>query len=167
MSIMMERTSVREFKNDPIPQQIITKLLASGMQAPSAKNQQPWEFIVVTEKTLLDKLSTMHKGSWPFKTAPLAIIPMLRPSDKSPHMTVQDISAATENILLEAVNQNMGGCWIGVYPLAERLKHVSDIFDITGETVPFCIIALGYPEKTKQVSIRYDEERVHYNKWEG
>ena len=165
MSIMMKRKSVREFKDDSIPEEIITKLLASAMQAPSAKNQQPWEFIVVDDKNLLNQLSTMHVGSWPLKSSPLAIIPMLKVSDKSPHMTVQDVAAATENILLEAVNQGLGGVWIGVYPLEERLNHVCEIFDIKGSTKPFCILALGYPLKESIVKIRYDESRIHRNKW--
>ena len=165
MSLMMKRKSVREFKDTKITEEEIKQLLQSGMQAPSAKNQQPWEFIVVTDKDLLDKLSSMHKGSWPLKTAPLAIIPMLLPSDKSPHMTVQDVSAATENILLEAVNLDLGAVWIGVYPLEERIEHVSNIFNIKGDKLPFSMIAIGHPMNEKDVTIRYDESRVHRNNW--
>jgi nitroreductase len=165
MSLMMNRKSVREFKDIKVTKEQITLLLQSAMQAPSAKNQQPWEFIVVDDKSLLEQLSTMHVGSWPLKTAPLAIIPMIRKSDKSPHMTVQDISAATQNILLEAVNLGLGAVWIGVYPLEERISHVSNIFNITGDTLPFCIVAIGTPLKEQAVVSRFDESRVHYNEY--
>lgn len=165
MSLVMKRKSIREFKDIKITEQEIKQLLTSAMQAPSAKNQQPWDFIVVDDAVLLKHLSTMHKGSWPLKTAPLAIIPVLRESDKSPRMTVQDISAAVENILLEAVNLNLGAVWIGVYPLEERIAHVSEVFDFPKENTPFCIIAIGHPIKTSEVSVRYDEKRVFRNKW--
>ena len=78
MSVMLQRKSIREFTDTKITEEQITALLTSGMQAPSAKNQQPWDYIVVDDKELLAHLSTMHKGSWPLKTAPLAIIPVLR-----------------------------------------------------------------------------------------
>ena len=135
------------------------------MQAPSAKNQQPWDYIVVDDRVLLDKLSTMHQGSWPLKTATLAIIPVLRESDKSPLMTVQDISASVENILLEAVNLELGAVWIGVYPLPERINHISSIFDFPKENTPFAILAIGHPLKDKALTKRYDESRIFRNKW--
>ncbi len=165
MNIIQNRKSVREFKDTPITKEEIKQLLTSGMQAPSAKNQQPWDFIVVDDKELLSHLSTMHKGAWPLKTAPLAIIPVLRESDKSPLMVPQDMGAATENILLEAVNLNLGTCWIGVYPLPERIAHISEVFDFPKESTPFAIIAVGHPLKEKEVTLCYDESRVFHNKW--
>lgn len=165
MSIIFNRKSVREFTDTKITEDEITLLLKAGMQAPSAKNQQPWDFIVVDDREILNKLSKMHTGSWPLVTAPLAIIPMIRKSDRSPRMTQQDMGAATENILLEAVELGLGAVWIGVYPLEERIEHVSNIFDISGETLPFCIIAIGHPLKEKEVNIRYDESRVYRNEW--
>jgi nitroreductase len=165
MSLVMKRYSVREFKDTKITEEQIKTLLQSGMQAPSAKNQQPWDFIVVDDPKILEYLSTMHKGSWPLKTAPLAIIPVLRESDKSPHMTVQDISASVENILLEAVNIDLGAVWIGVYPLEERIEHLQKAFDFPKEHTPFAILAIGHPLKNKEVTTRYDETRVFRNKW--
>lgn len=165
MSLMLKRKSVREFTDTPITEQEIKALLTSGMQAPSAKNQQPWDYIVVDDKELLAHLSTMHKGSWPLKTAPLAIIPVLRESDKSPLMTVQDISASVENILLEAVHLGLGAVWIGVYPLPERIAHVSEVFDFPKTNTPFAILAIGHPLQKSDVSIRYDETRIFRNKW--
>lgn len=165
MSLIMKRKSIREFTNTPITNEQIKQLLTSAMQAPSAKNQQPWDFIVVDDRTILDKLSTMHIGSWPLKTAPLAIIPVLRESDKSPRMTVQDVSASVENILLEAVNLELGAVWIGVYPLEERIEHINNIFDFPQSNQPFAILAIGHPLKDKEITIRYDESRVFRNKW--
>jgi nitroreductase len=165
MSITIKRYSVREFKDTKIKEEEVQQLLEAAMQAPSAKNQQPWDFIVVDNPDLLDYLSHMHKGSWPLKTAPLAIIPVMRPVDKSPHMKQQDMGAATENILLEAVEMGLGGVWIGVYPLEERINHIAQKFDFPKGHEPFCIIAIGHPLKTKEVTKRYDKNRVFYNQW--
>ena len=165
MSLVMKRKSIREFKDIKITEEEIKQLLTSGMQAPSANNQQPWDFIVIDDRTILDKLKIMSKGSWPLGTATLAIVPMMRKTEKSPRMTVQDISASTQNILLEAVNLNLGAVWIGVNPLEDRIKFVSEILNITGDSTPFCIIAIGHPLKDKEVTIRFDESRIYRNQW--
>jgi nitroreductase len=165
MSVVMKRRSVRVFEETPVSNELVVKLLEAGMQAPSAHNQQPWEFIVVDDRTLLDEMSKMSNGSKLLMKAPLAIITMMKESDKSPYMRPQDMSAATENILVRAVELGLGGVWIGVYPLEERMKHVSDIFHINGTTVPFSIIAIGYPKEDKEVIKRFDPARVRYNEW--
>ncbi|MBN2605411.1 MAG: nitroreductase family protein [Bacilli bacterium] len=165
MSFILKRCSIREFKDIAIEPEKITALLQAAMQAPSAKNQQPWEFIVIDDKSILLELSKTSAGSWPLKTATCAIIPMIMPSELSPHFRVQDLSAATENILLEATNQGLGSVWIGIYPLEDRLSHVENTLRICGDAHPFSIIALGYPLKEKAVLTRFDAKRVHYNKW--
>ena len=165
MSLVMKRKSVREFKDIPVSDNKIKALLKAGMQAPSANNQQPWNFIVINERETLDKLSTMSKGSWPLETATLAIVPVIIPTTKSPRMAVQDISAATQNILLEVVHQDLGAVWIGVTPLEERIALVKETLHIGDEYTPFCIIALGVPTKKSDITERYDPSRVHYNEW--
>lgn len=165
MSVVMKRRSIREFKETEISAEKIEALLRSAMQAPSANNQQPWNFIVVTDREKLLALSKMSRGSWPLETATLAIIPVMIPTIKSPLMRVQDIAASTQNILLEAVEQNLGGVWIGVNPIKERIAFVTEIFPMGKEYTPFCIIALGDPKEQKEVIPRYDETRIHYNQW--
>ena len=165
MSVVMKRNSVREFKQDIISQEKIESLLKAGMQAPSANNQQPWNYIVVTDRALLDKLSEMSHGSWPLATAPLAIIPVMIQTEKSPQMRVQDMAASTQNILLQAVHENLGGVWIGVTPIEDRIKFIKNLFHMDKEETPFCIIALGVPNKKRDLVDRYDETRVHYNEW--
>lgn len=165
MSLMTRRTSVREFTSQEVSEVFIKKLLISGMQAPSSKNQQPWDFIIVDDRNLLDYMATMHSGAWPLHTATIAIIPVLRPTDRSPLMAAQDISAATENILLEATNLDLGAVWIGVYPLEERIAHLGEMFAFPEGHVPFAVIAVGHPLKEKIAKIRYEEKRVFRNKW--
>jgi len=162
----MKRTSIREYKDTPVPKALITKLLTSAMQAPSAKNQQPWDFIVIDQRELLDELSETSTGAWMLNDAPLCIVPMIRETDKSPHFREQDMGACVQNILLECTNNDLGAVWIGVYPLKERVQHVEKTLGITGSTQPFAMIAIGYPAKQKEVKLRFDESRIHYNSWE-
>lgn len=166
MSLMLKRSSIRSYLDKEVPKELVTKLLQAAMQAPSARNQQPWDFIVVDKRELLDELSKASNGAWMLKDAPLAIIPMIRPTDKSPHFAQQDLAAATENILLECTNNGLGAVWIGVYPLEERVSFVEKAIGITGDIHPFCMIAIGYPKEEKEIKLRYDEGRIKYNSWE-
>ena len=166
MSLLLERKSTRNFTDKIIEKELITKMLKAAMQAPSANNQQPWEFIVVDDSELLDKLSTASRGAWMLKDVKVAIVPLILKGDKSPHFAVQDLSAATENILLEATNLGIGSVWIGVYPLEDRVNYIEEVLNIKGDKHPFSMIALGYPKYDKETRIRYDKSRIHYNKLE-
>jgi len=165
MSLVMSRKSVRKYKDIEIPESKIEALLKAGMQAPSANNQQPWNFIVVNDRVLLDELSKMSNGSWPLGTSPVAIVPVMLETIKSPKMRTQDMSAATQNILLEAVDQGLGGVWIGVHPIDDRVKFVSKVLQTPKDVTPFCIIALGVPETKADIIERYDPSKVHHNGW--
>jgi nitroreductase len=133
------------------------------MQAPSACNQQPWEFIVIDDIQILKALSSMSKGAWMLANVTKAIAVVMTNTEKSPRMRPQDCAAATQNILLDATRQHLGAVWIGVYPLEERMEYANKLLNITKNTV-FSLIALGEPNKEKEVTLRYDESRVHYNK---
>jgi nitroreductase len=78
---------------------------------------------------------------------------------------IQDLSAATENILLQIVDEGLGGVWLGWYPDMERVKTLAARFGLPGHIVPFSVIALGYPAKTPGNRDRFDPEKVHYGAW--
>lgn len=166
MSLLQRRNSIRTYVDKPVEESKVKELLKSAMQSPSAKNQQPWEFIVVNDHATLQKMSEASKGSWPLKEAPLAIVTIMKPTDKSPHYADQDMSAATQNILLEATNQNLGAVWIGCYPLVERTSLIKEVLQIPSPYEPFSVIAIGYPSEERAITPRFDEERVHYNGWD-
>ncbi len=163
MSLPIQRTSIREYTDQIISEEQIKALLTSAMQAPSAMNRQPWEFIVVTEKKILKKMATASKGAWMLNNAPLCISVIMRQNELTSVMAPQDCAAATQNILLEAVHQGLGAVWIGVYPRLERMNYLNKLLNVKQGTV-FANIAIGYPAKEKAVNIRYDAARVHYNK---
>ncbi len=161
MSLPLQRKSIRKFIPAKIQDETIERLMMSAMQAPSATNQQPWAFIVIKNKDILKKLSQVSKGAWPLKDAPLGILTLMKENVNRPMMAPQDLSAATQNILLEATHMNLGGVWIGVYPREERIGAIKDIIDIDEGFTPFSLIALGYPDDSvsTHVNYRYDSSK--------
>lgn len=161
MSLCLERKSIRHFTAEPVAMPVVETLLKSAMQAPSARNQQPWAFIVIRNRDVLDTLATMSPGAKPLARAPLAICPIIRPDMPAPKMVQQDLAAATQNILLEAVRQQLGAVWIGVCPHEDRMAFVSQHVKMPDNHIPFCLIALGHPdEPTAVTTLRFDPDRI-------
>ncbi|AIO19620.1 FMN reductase [Candidatus Izimaplasma bacterium HR1] len=163
MSLVMQRKSCRKYTEEPVSDEDIKKLLTSAMQAPSAHNQQPWEFVVVRDRETLDKLSKVSTGAWMLAQAPLCISVVMRDTEFDVDMRQQDMGASVQNILLEAVNLGLGACWIGAYPIEERMIQLNEILNLKDLT-PFANISIGHPTKTEEVKVRFDESRIHYEK---
>ncbi len=167
---IMTRTSVRQYQSDrTISADTVELLLRAGMAAPTAGNRQPWEFVVVDTREGLDSLMNASPHGKMLETATLAIVPcgnMERTLQKDAHMMwVQDLSAATENILLAAHALGLGAVWVGVYPVAERVEGISKALQLPGEIIPLCVISIGYPASDNQPKDKWEPERVHYNKY--
>ena len=166
MNEIFDRASVRVFKDTPVEKEKVTALLKAAMQAPSAGNQQPWEFIVVENKDTLEKLSQTDTYSKFVAKVPAAIVVLGNTAEmRFPEHWQQDLGAAAENILLEAVSQGLGAVWLGVAPLEERMNYVRSVFDLPESVKPFCIIPFGYAKKSYEVELRYNEDRIHYEKY--
>lgn len=166
---IMTRTSIRQFTDQPVAKDTLDILVKAGMAAPSAMNKQPWAFVVVTEKEMLDSLNAHHPYA-NLKTATAAII-VCGDMDKetiegtAKEYWVQDCSAATENILLAAHGLGLGAVWCGVYPVEERVKEVSAVLELPETIIPLNIITMGYPAENPEPKNKFKEENVHYQKW--
>jgi nitroreductase len=166
MDTIRNRRSIRKYTAQPVPQELVTRLLEAAMSAPSAGNEQPWEFIVITDREVLQAITKVHPYSQMLKEAPLAIVVCGNlKREKYPGFWVEDCSAATENILLEAENIGLGGVWLGVYPHDERVKGLAELLGLPSSVVPLSIVALGYPAEKKPPAERFDPSRVHTNRW--
>lgn len=167
MKTILERRSIRKYTGEPVPEEDLKDLLKAAMAAPSAHNKQPWGFIVVKDRQLLTEITKFHPYSKMLNEAPVAVI-VCGDLEKegSEGYWVQACSAATENILLAAHDKGLGTVWLGVYPNADRIEDIRRIFDIPGHVVPLNVIAVGHPAEKKGPADRYDEKRVHLNKWE-
>ncbi|MBQ7456014.1 MAG: nitroreductase family protein [Desulfovibrio sp.] len=158
------RRSVRSFTDQAIASNLIEELLACGMQAPSAGNAQPWEFVVLTEKSLLQKVTTITPYAPFAPTAACGIVVCCNQSlEKHPGFWIEDTSACAQNILLAAHAMGLGGVWIGIYPLEERVAGLRAIIHAPETIIPMGLLLIGYPEKTPEPVDRYKKERVHAN----
>lgn len=166
MEAILTRRSIRKYTKQEVPDSIIREVLEAAMCAPSAGNQQPWHFVVIRDRRILDEIPKVHPHSQMVKEAPVAILVCGDLSlEKRKGFWVQDCSAATENLLLAAHAKGLGAVWLGVYPREDRVDGIRKLLDIPEHVIPFSLVPIGYPaEKSFKVN-RYDASRVHYDRW--
>ena len=167
---IMTRTSIRSFTDRAVSDDTIEMLLRAGMAAPTAVNKQPWHFVVVTDRAVMDSLGGNGRQSQMWKESPLAIA-VCGDMDKALEglaqaFWVQDCSAATENILLAAHALGLGAVWTGCYPMVERMTNVSQVLNLPDNLVPLCVIVMGYPNEQPEPKDKWKPENVTYNMFE-
>lgn len=168
MDIINCRRSVRNFINRPVEPEKIELLLRAAMQAPSARNQQPWHFVVIEDKETLRAIATTSRYVDMINECACVIAVLIDKDNlKAPLMAPQDAAAATQNVLLRAVDLNLGACWCGMYPRPERMIPVMKILNIPDRYDVFSLIALGYPAAadSNRFIDRYDEKKIHFEKY--
>lgn len=166
MDAIFKRRSIRKYKNTPIESEKIEKLLRAAMQAPSAGNQQPWEFLVIEDKEMLIRLSSMSPYSKMIAEAPLAIVMLANKEHmKYPENWEQDMGAATQNLLLQAVELDLGAVWLGVAPLKDRMDYVKSLFNLPENVKPFAVVPIGYSAEESKSIDRFHENKVHYERY--
>lgn len=162
MNSIYHRVSIRKYQNKPIEKEKILAIMKAAMQAPSATNQQPWEFYVVTNREKLIALADSNPYASACKEAPCAIVAVYRKDCRIPAFAQIDLSIAMENLWLETDAQGLGGVWIGTAPLENRMAAVKEILDLPENLVAFALFPLGYPAEEKKQQDRFEEERIHY-----
>jgi len=162
MNTIFTRVSIRKYQGRPVEQEKTTAILRAAMQAPSAANQQPWEFYVVTNREKLKALSEVHPYAGMTKDAPAAIVAAYRKDCMLPDYAQIDLSIAMENLWLETAAQGLGGVWLGIAPQQERMKAVEDILSLPDRLRAFAIFPYGYPAEERAQQDRFDESRIHY-----
>lgn len=162
------RASVRQFTAQPVDKATLETIVRAGMAAPSAVNRQPWAFVVVTERSVLDSLENVHPHA-NLKTATAAIIvcgDMKKALDGAAReYWVQDCSAVTQNILLAAHAMGLGAVWCGVYPSSDRVAAVSRVMGLPESVVPLNVITMGYPAEQPKPKDKWKPEKIHYQRW--
>lgn len=161
MNEIFRRTSVRRFQERTVEPEKTEQLLRAAMAAPSAGNQQPWEFYTVTRRETLEALSGCSPYAGCLVEAPLGIVVCCRENCPMPEYRQIDCSAATENLLLEAVSQGLGAVWLGIAPLEERMAAVRQVLRLPEHLSAFALIACGYPAEERPQQDRYEPSRVH------
>jgi len=161
---ILARRSIRRYTDQAVSKAQADILLRAAMAAPSASNNRPWHFVVVTDRKVLDELAERHPYAKMLRQAPMCIAVCGKPA-ASPAYWVQDCSAATENLLLAATGLGLGTVWLGVHPRQEREEAVRSLLKLPDEITPLCLIAVGYPAEHPPARTQYDEERVHWEHW--
>ncbi|WP_424245033.1 nitroreductase [Elusimicrobium posterum] len=164
---ILKRRSIRKYKTDiPVTDDQIEIILNSAMAAPTAKNAQEWEFLVVRERESLNKIMETHPFAKMLETAPCVIIVCANLEKEAiPGYWIGDCGAAMQNILLSATALGLGSVWLGLQAVPERVDAIRKIFNLPANIMPFGIAVLGTADETKEENDRYDAKKVHFEKW--
>jgi len=167
---IFSRKSVRAYAEDAIPREKLEMLVRAGMAAPSAVDQRPWEFIVITEPAMLNDMAVRlpyQKNMTAHANAAIIVCGDLRRQWGGPEsvMWVIDCSAAAENILLAAESLGLGAVWTALYPYSERMHPVKEMFDLPDYIQPLCLIPIGLPRGGEKAKDKWDATRLHWEQW--
>ena len=166
LDAILSRRSIRKYTAEPVGDELVEQLLKAAMAAPSAGNQQPWQFVVIRDRKTLDAVPKFHPYSKMITEAPLAILVCGDvPKETVKGYWQQDCSAATENLLVAAQALGLGAVWLGVHPVGEREDGLRKLLGIPEGIIPFALIAIGHPGEHKPPGDRYDPARVHHERW--
>jgi len=166
MEAILTRRSIRRYTSDHVPEKLITEILEAAMSAPSAGNQQPWHFIVISDRKILDEIPKFHPHTQMLKEAQLAVLVCGEPGlEKHAGYWVQDCSAATQNLLLAVHAKGLGAVWTGIYPREDRVIAMRKLLGIPDQVIPLALVPVGFPAEEKPGAERYDGSRVRLNGW--
>ena len=163
---IMDRRSIRRFEDRPVEREKIEAVLRAAMQSPTGKNSQCWEFLVIENEADRVAVTGMSPFAQCAKNARALIMVMVNMDRADPDVPVwiQDLSAASMTMLIQAELEGLGATWLGMYPFQERLDAARAYFKLPENLIPFSVIAMGYKLAEKPAEDRYDLEKVHWGK---
>lgn len=162
---ILSRRSIRRYTSQMVSDQLIRELLEAAMSAPSASNEQPWHFVIINDRKILEGIPKFHPYSNMLRETPLAILVCVDLDVGTEGFLIQDGSAATENLLIAAHAKGLGAVWLGIYPLKERITGIRKLLAIPDHILPLALISIGYPGERIPQENRYQASRVHTNRW--
>ena len=166
LDAILGRRSIRKYTAEPVSEVDIELLLRAAMAAPSAGNQQPWRFVVTTDREQLDRMAETTPYGKMLREAPLAITVCAEAVElKHPQMWEQDCSAATQNILVAVHALGLGAVWLGFWPKMERVDPLVGVLGLPADVHPLCVLAIGHPAEEKPPSERYNPANVRQDRW--
>jgi nitroreductase len=169
--MLKSRRSIRKFQSRDVEKEKIDTILKSALMSPSSRARKPWEFIAVTDRTLLQKLSDCRQNNSRFLVgAPLGIVVI---ADRgASDIWIEDATIAAAIIQLSAQSLELASCWIHV---RDRMhsenesadKYIADLLEIPENYCVECMIAIGYPaeEKTEHEEKDLSDIKIHFNKY--
>lgn len=168
LDLFFQRRSVRKYEARPVPEEMVRDILEAGMAAPSATAHDPWRFVVLAEPETRQRVAEGLPHGKMLAGAGVGIVVCGDPAtayDGQLSYLIQDLAAAVENMLLAAVALGLGACWLGSHPRQERMRHIQEVLGLPEAVLPVAVIAIGWPAETKWARTRYDEAKVHRERW--
>ncbi len=168
LEALVTRRSVRSYAARDVGPESVETLLRAAMNAPSAGDQQPWDFLVVRAKKTLEQIAAIHPHAGMLPGAALGIVVTGDPGrEKHRGYWVQDCAAAVENMLIAAHAMGLGAVWLGLYPREDRVDRIRRLLEMPERVVPFAVVSVGYPAEIKGAQDRFDAGKVHLEKWDS
>ena len=168
LNYIFSRRSIRKYLDKAVPEEMLDDLLQSAMAAPSAVAKDPWHFIVIQDREILNRIADILPSGKMLRQATAAFIvcgDIKKANIQAESYLLQDLSAAAENILIAANILELGTCWLGIHPREDRLSGIRQLFELPDNIIPMCGIAIGWPAEKPEARTRYRNERVHIEKW--
>ena len=170
--VIFKRRSLRKFIPDkPVEKEKLDFILRAAMQSPSTKNKQPWEFLVIDDKNIIDEIVPFQKKYALLAKAPLTVIVLAnkelshKAEDGSYYWFPFDVSCAIENLQLAVTEVGLGTVWLSCYPKMDQVEKLQAHFNLPEHIIPFAVMPVGYTEDESRFKDRYDETKIHYNKY--
>lgn len=165
MEAILSRRSIRKYTSQRVADELVTELLKAAMSAPTAADQ-PYHFVVIRARSILNAVTGFHPHAHMLRQASVAIAVVGDPTIEAlKGRWVLDCAAATENMLIAANALGLGGCWVGIYPVEERIRELRELLKMPDHVVPFSMVSVGYSAEKKQPPDRFRQERIHYERW--
>jgi len=158
LEAIRKRRSVRRYTGEPIPREDLEKIIDAGRLAASGSNRQPWDFIVVTDRGMIDQLKVA--AQWMEKAAAIIAVVM----DPSSRWWVEDGSAAVENMLIASTALGYGSCWLEGYTLP-REEEFKALLDIPKEKRLLTLVPIGVPAEWPTKEKKSLEEIIHWERY--
>ncbi len=166
MEGILTRRSIRRFTGEVISQERLETILRAGFAAPSAHNSRPCHFVVLKDKTTLEKITTFHPYAKMLPQAGCGIVVCgNNEAQKLEGFMVADCAAAIENMLLAANGLGLGSVWCGLHPVAELTEGMKELLNLPENITPVGLVVVGHTDEKKGSWNRYDEEKIHHDKW--
>ena len=165
LEAIKQRQSIRKYQNTPVETEKINSLLEAAMNAPTARNTQEWKFVVITNREALNDMCNLSPYTTMMKEAPCAIL-VLADLEKAINKEygLINCAAAIENLIIEAMHQELGTCWCGIAPVEERIEQSKKYFKLADNEYPVGVVAVGYSNEKKPLINNFDPKKVRYYK---
>ena len=159
LDMIKSRRSIRRFTDDAVDGESVNTIIEMGTWAPSGLNNQPWRFVIIQNRGLLDELAHQTKYSHIIKSAPLCIAVFLDNTESYDRVKdIQAIGACIQNMLLAIHQMELGGVWLG--EILNKREKVEEILEVPENNELMAVIALGHPAESKGPGQRKPIEEV-------